>query len=956
MSDVPVPYDHQAVEAAAQSEWDASGAWTMVENDPRFPNGKFYACSMLPYPSGKLHMGHVRNYTINDVMARYLRMNGYNVLMPMGWDAFGMPAENAAIDHKVPPAQWTYQNIDAMKQQFAAIGLAIDWSREVTTCKPDYYRWNQWLFLKMLEKGIAYRKTGTVNWDPVDQTVLANEQVIDGRGWRSGAVVEKREIPMYYLRITDYADELLTSLDGLGWPERVKTMQRNWIGRSVGVTVGFPYDLATFGGAIVPAHPPISHAEDDADSESAAAAADYGVGAAPAAETAPDFPTRGTLRVFTTRPDTLMGVSFVAIAAEHPLATFLARDQPALQQFIADCAQGGVAEADLAAMEKKGMQTHFHVKHPLSGELVPVWIGNYVLMSYGEGAVMGVPAHDERDFAFAKKYGLPVRPVVVPASWGVRDPEAAAEVAVEPGPAISIAPDATITVVPAPDQSAWSAWKPEFSEHGICVHSGVYDGMDYATASAAIARDLADKGLGESTTTWRLRDWGISRQRYWGTPIPIIHCPEHGPVPVPEADLPVVLPEDLVPDGSGNPLKKSRAFLDCICPVCGKPSERETDTMDTFVDSAWYYMRYASPDAAGSMIDARADYWMPMDQYIGGIEHAILHLLYARFWTKVMRDLGLVKFDEPFTKLFTQGMLTNECYYREETIDNGAVKTRWFYPAEVEVRTDERGKPVGAVAREDGQPVMLGGNEKMSKSKNNVVEPRAFIERFGADTARAFSMFAGPPEQSASWSDSGAQGVSRFLHRLWTSTLVAHRDGRIDPAAATTKGGSPADRALRFEIHSTLRQAQFDYERLQYNTVVSACMKMLNALDHAASAAAAGTQAFTEGFGILLRVLYPVTPHITHALWSTLGYAAVHGPLLDAPWPRVDEAALRQDEIELAVQVNGKLRTTIRVPADADRAQIEAAALADEAVRRFVTSTPKKVIVVPGRLVNVVVA
>ena len=932
MQDTYNPID---IEAAAQSEWNASDAWRMVEDDPRFPKGKFYACSMLPYPSGKLHMGHVRNYTINDVMARYLRMCGFNVLMPMGWDAFGMPAENAAIENRVPPAQWTYDNIAAMKAQFAAIGLAIDWSREVTTCKPDYYKWNQWLFLKMLEKGIAYRKTGRVNWDPVDQTVLANEQVIDGRGWRSGAVVEKREIPMYYLRITDYADELLSALDDLAWPERVKTMQRNWIGRSEGVTVRFPYDLTTLrAGAAV-----VAHGEEEPTGASAGTT----------------LPLRDALRVFTTRADTLMGVSFVAIAAEHPLATHLAQDQPALQAFIAECARGGVAEAELAALEKKGMPTHFHVTHPLTGQLVPVWIGNYVLMGYGEGAVMGVPAHDERDFAFAKKYGLPIKPVIVPPSLRGNDLASAAEATVEPGPSIDIAPDATVTTVAAPDESAWAEWRPEFAEPGLCVHSGVYDGMDFATATAAIARDLATKGLGEKTVTRRLRDWGISRQRYWGTPIPIIHCPEHGPVPVPEADLPVVLPEDLVPDG-GNPLKQCKAFLDCLCPVCGQPAQRETDTMDTFVDSAWYYMRYCSPDArgadgAGAMVDARNAYWMPMDQYIGGIEHAILHLLYARFWTKVMRDLGLVTFDEPFTKLFTQGMLTNECYYREETVDGGATRTHWFYPTEVDVAFDERGKPVGATARSDGQPVLLGGNEKMSKSKNNVVEPRAFIERFGADTARAFSMFAGPPEQSAAWSDSGAQGVSRFLNRLWAFASQAQRDDRVHPQREPSVVAS--DGVLRFELHATLRQAQYDYDRLQYNTVVSACMKMLNTLDGAKDADAA---TLTEGLGILLRVLYPVTPHITHALWNELGFAAVYGPLIDAPWPVVDEAALKRDEVELVVQVNGKLRGTIRVAADADRATIEAAALADETVRRFVTSTPSKVVVVPGRLVNVVVA
>ncbi len=918
-------YDHRAIESAAQAEWEAEGAWRMRENDPRFPKGKYYVCSMLPYPSGKLHMGHVRNYTINDVMARYMRMNGYNVLMPMGWDAFGLPAENAAIDNKVPPAQWTYANIAEMKAQMAPIGMAVDWSREIATCTPSYYKWNQWMFLKMLDKGIAYKKTGTVNWDPIDQTVLANEQVIDGRGWRSGALVEKREIPMYYLRITQYAEELLTTLDGLEWPERVKTMQRNWIGRSEGVVVAFPYDLATAGSGIRSQFPP--REDEDAD----------------AAAPTPPFPEQGTLRVFTTRADTLMGVSFVAIAAEHPLARRLARDQPALQDFIDDCLKGGVAEADLASMEKKGMTTHFHVTHPLTGELVPVWIGNYVLMSYGEGAVMGVPAHDERDFVFAKKYGLAIKPVIVPASWSHKDTEEALDATAEPGPAAIISPDGT-AIIERPDDTAWSEWDAAFAEYGTCIHSGVYDGMDYATAVDAISRELASKGLGEKKTTWRLRDWGISRQRYWGTPIPIIHCSGCGDVPVPEADLPVVLPEDLVPDGSGSPLKKCRAFIDVACPKCGAPAERETDTMDTFVDSAWYYMRYCSPDAHDAIVDARNDYWMPIDTYIGGIEHAILHLLYARFWTRVMRDLELVDFDEPFTRLFTQGMLTNECFYREEA----GGRTRWYYPGEVDVTHDERGKPTGATAKEDGLPVMLGGVEKMSKSKNNVVEPRAFIERFGADTARAFSMFAGPPEQSASWSDTGAQGVSRFLHRLWTFAINARAAGRVQPRKDLAPDG---DKALRLEIHAALKQAQFDFERVQYNTVVSACMKMLNALE---SARTADAGAVTEGLGILLRVLYPVTPHITHALWGELGYRAVHGPLIDTSWPQVDPGALHRDEIELAVQVNGKLRATIRVAVDADRATIEAAALADESVKKFVTSTPKKIVVVPGRLVNVV--
>ena len=872
-------FNPSEIERDAKAAWAAGDVYRVTEDRSRT---KYYACSMLPYPSGKLHMGHVRNYTINDMLARHLRMKGMNVLMPMGWDAFGLPAENAAIKNKVPPAQWTHDNIAAMKAQMQAMGLAIDWSREITTCSPTYYKWNQWLFLKMLAAGIAERRTQVVNWDPVDQTVLANEQVIDGRGWRSGALVERREIPGYYLKITQYADELLEEArsDLPGWPERVKLMQENWIGKSEGVRFAFPHTIVD--------------------------AARQPVGG-------------GRLYVFTTRADTIMGVTFCAVAAEHPLALHAASLDPKVARFLDDCKAVGTTEAELALQEKKGVATGLFVEHPLTHEPIPVWVGNYVLMSYGDGAVMGVPGHDERDFEFAKKYGLDILQVV--------------HVDGEPHYSYDHWQD-------------WYALKDDGGERAVTINSDNYSGLAYRVAIDAIAAALAHRGLGGKTTTWRLRDWGISRQRYWGTPIPIIHCPDHGPVPVPEADLPVVLPEDLVPDGSGNPLKKSAAFLTCVCPTCGKPSQRETDTMDTFVDSAWYYMRYCSPDSSASMLDARSEYWMPMDQYIGGIEHAILHLLYARFWTKVMRDMGLVKFGEPFTKLFTQGMLTNECYYREEA----SGRTRWFYPTEVDVKTDDRGKPVGATAREDGLPVMLGGNEKMSKSKNNVVEPRAFIERFGADTARAFSMFAGPPEQSASWSDSGAQGVSRFLNRLWASALGAQRAGRIAPQAAASTA-TTADKVLRFEIHSTLRQAQFDYERVQYNTVVSACMKMLNTLETASDAS---TTTVTESFGIVLRVLYPVTPHITHALWKELGYAALHGPLIDAPWPLVDEAALKRDEIELVVQVNGKLRSTIRVPADADRAMIEALALADEAVKRFVTTTPKKIVVVPGRLVNVV--
>ncbi len=876
-------YDPAAVEATAQRHWQTLDAYRARENDPRFPKGKYYVCSMLPYPSGKLHMGHMRNYTLNDVVYRFMRSSGYNVMTPMGWDAFGLPAENAAIDKRIAPARWTRSNIADMKAQFAPMGFAFDWTREVATCDPSYYKWNQWLFLKMLDKGIAYRKTQVVNWDPVDQTVLANEQVVDGRGWRSGAAVEKREIPGYYLAITRYADELLEQVHkGLdGWPTQVRTMQENWIGRSEGVRFAFPYEL-------------------DGKPE--------------------------RLWVFTTRVDTIMGVTFVAIAPEHPLALRLATADARLAAFIDECKQGGVADAELATQEKKGVSTGFFVAHPLTGEPVEVWIGNYVLMSYGEGAVMGVPAHDERDFAFARKYGLAIKPVIAPTGSRARD--------LEDGGAYGM--------------DRWREWYSDKTV-GACVNSGKYDGLDYGAAVDAIAADLRARDLGDKQVQWRLRDWGISRQRYWGTPIPIIHCEACGPVPVPEQDLPVVLPEDLVPDGTGNPLNKDERFLACVCPRCAQPARRETDTMDTFVDSAWYYMRYCCPDAE-TMVDARTDYWMPMDQYIGGIEHAVLHLLYARFWTKVMRDMGMVKFDEPFKRLFTQGMLLAHCYYREDA----SGKKRWFYPAEVEQRFDERGTPISAIATEDGRPVLYGGIEKMSKSKNNVVEPGDFIRRFGADTARAFVMFAGPPDQSAPWSDTSAEGVHRFLKRLWA--FCYEQRERIGAAPVLDAGALDAGlKKTRHELHFTLQQALFDYQRMQYNTVVSAAMKMLNALD-GVKAPPAAAPLLREGVGILLRSLYPIAPHITHVLWEALGYSRQLGDLLDAPMPQPAQDALRQDEIELVVQVNGKLRGRVIVPSDADDETIRNAALADGHVQRFVEGKPvRKVIVVKGKLVNVVV-
>jgi len=849
-------YNPRDIEKAAQAHWQSTQSFRAVE-DLNSPNRKpkYYCLSMFPYPSGKLHMGHVRNYTIGDVLTRHYRMRGFNVLQPMGWDAFGLPAENAAIQNKVPPAKWTYDNIAYMKQQLQSLGFAIDWSRELATCRPEYYRWNQWLFLRMLERGIAYKKTQVVNWDPVDQTVLANEQVIDGRGWRTGALVEKREIPGYYLGITQYADALLSALDALpGWPERVKTMQANWIGKSHGVRFAFPYEL---------------------DGK------------------------KDLLWVFTTRADTIMGVTFCAVAAEHPLATRAARDNAKLAAFIEECKHGSVMEADMATMEKKGMPTGIFVDHPLTGDKVEVWVGNYVLMAYGEGAVMAVPAHDERDFAFAKKYGLPIKQVI--------------DVA---GKNYSL--------------DAWAEWYAD-KLNGVCVNSGRYDDLDYRQAIEAIATDLKAKGLGDSQVQWRLRDWGISRQRYWGCPIPLIHCEACGTVPVPDDQLPVVLPEDCVPDGSGNPLLKRPDFLNCACPKCGKPARRETDTMDTFVDSSWYYARFASAGAP-TMVDDRAPYWMPVDQYIGGIEHAILHLLYSRFWTKVMRGLGLVDYDEPFANLLTQGMVLNHIFSRRT--DKGAIE--YFAPEEVELLRDEGGHITGATSKADGRPVDYQGIGTMSKSKRNGVDPQALIEEYGADTARFFMMFASPPEQTLEWSDAGVEGAYRFLKRVWA---FGH--------ALTTRTQGQGTSSLRRDIHLLLKQANYDLGKMQFNTVASAAMKMLNALEKSA-----GDAHEREGFSILLRLLSPITPHICHALWQQLGYGQ---DILNAPWPEPLEEALVQDEIELVLQVNGKTRGSVRVPAGAERAAIEAAALASDSAQKFMAGKPaKKVVVVPGRLVNIV--
>jgi leucyl-tRNA synthetase len=876
MSMMQEHYDPAAVERAAQDYWRERAAFE-VREDPARP--KFYCLSMLPYPSGRLHMGHVRNYTIGDVLARYLRMRGYNVLQPMGWDAFGLPAENAAISNGVPPAKWTRDNIAHMRAQLKSLGFAIDWRRELATCDPQYYRWNQWLFLRMRERGLAYRRSGVVNWDPVDQTVLANEQVIDGRGWRTGALIEKREIPMYYLAITRYAPELLAALDELpDWPERVRVMQANWIGRSAGCDIAFPY----------------------------------------APDTVEATGVQGSLKVFTTRADTLFGATFMAVAAEHPVAIAAARGNDALGAFIEECRRGSVTEADLATQEKRGMATGLHVLHPFTGKPLEIWVANYVVMAYGEGAVMGVPAHDERDFEFALRNKLPVVTVVRSTSGAYEE-------------------------VCAP-------WNAAYSEYGITVNSGEFTGLGYGQAVEAIAAALEKRGLGAKRVQYRLRDWGISRQRYWGCPIPIVHCGACGEVPVPDEQLPVVLPEDLVPDGSGNPLAKSPAFFQCSCPKCGQPARRETDTMDTFVDSSWYFMRYACPDASGSMVDERVDYWLPVDQYIGGIEHAILHLLYARFWTKVMRDLKLVKFGEPFTRLLTQGMVLNHIFSYQPP----GGRKRYFNPADVEPRRAADGSTTYEIATSDLGTITLlhEGIGKMSKSEGNGVDPEGLIERFGADTARLYTMYTSPPEDTLAWNDEGVQGAARFIRRLWSS-VHEHVSGGPAPALDAAALSVP-QRELRRQAHQALAKATDDIgRRRNFNTAIAAMMELLNSIRAMADASPQGRAVRQEALRIEVLVLSPVAPHVCHALWQALGHESA---LIDEPWPQPDPAALAQDTHAMVVQVNGKLRGHITVSVQADEAAVRAAALADEQVRKFVADKPvRRVIVVPGKLVNVVV-
>ncbi|MBU6210597.1 MAG: leucine--tRNA ligase [Gammaproteobacteria bacterium] len=868
-------YEPAIVERAAQQHWNSNRSFAAQEDPAR---EKFYCLSMFPYPSGRLHMGHVRNYTIGDVLSRFARMQGKNVLQPMGWDAFGLPAENAAMANGVAPAKWTRDNIAYMKKQLQALGFAIDWDREIATCDPSYYRWNQWLFLRMREKGIAYKRTGVVNWDPVDQTVLANEQVIDGRGWRTGALVEKREIPMYYLNITAYADELLGDLSTLdGWPERVRTMQANWIGRSEGAEVSFPF----------------------------------------AEDTRSLMAGEGALKVFTTRVDTLFGVTFMAVAAEHPLALAAAAQNPALQTFVDECRRGSTMEADVATMEKKGLPTGVHVVHPFTGELVPVWVANYVLMGYGEGAVMGVPAHDERDFAFALQHDIGIVTVIRPSDGSYEE--------------------------------ALAPWRESYGEPGITVNSGEFSGLDFAAAHAAITAALEGKGLGRRRIQFRLRDWGISRQRYWGCPIPLIHCEHCGEVPVPDAQLPVVLPEDLVPDGSGNPLAKSPAFHQVVCPSCGKPARRETDTMDTFVDSSWYFLRYASAGNDQAMVDERARYWLPVDQYIGGIEHAILHLLYSRFWTKVMRDLDLVHVSEPFANLLTQGMVLNHIYWQQPAEGRRA----YFNPLDVDVE-EQDGVKHWFATREDGSrlEVNYDGLGTMSKSKNNGVDPQSLVEKYGADTARLFMMFTAPPEQSLEWSDEGVQGAFRFIRRLWKAVhehVAQGVAGKPDLANLT-----PAQKELRRAAHQALTKVTDDIGRRRtFNTAVAAVMELLNTVSRFEDPTEQGRAVVQEALEIATICLSPIVPHVCHALWSELGHTRA---IIDERWPAVDAGALAQDAITLVVQVNGKLRGQITVPVDADAETVKAAALAEESVRKFVgEGPPKKIVVVPRKLVNVVV-
>jgi leucyl-tRNA synthetase len=857
-------YDPQTVEAEAQRYWTESAAFRVTEDLDR---EKFYCLSMFPYPSGRLHMGHVRNYTIGDVIARYQRMLGKNVLQPMGWDAFGLPAENAAMAHGVPPAKWTYENIEYMKAQLKRLGFGYDWEREIATCKPEYYKWEQWLFTRLFRKGLAYKALAEVNWDPVEQTVLANEQVVDGRGWRSGAPVERRKIPHWFLKITDYSEELLQGLDDLtGWPDPVKTMQRNWIGRSEGVEVDFAL----------------------ADNDE-------------------------VIRVFTTRPDTIFGATFMAVAAEHPLALRLGATHSDIARFLDECGRQNLSEAELEAADKRGLALGVDAINPLSGERIPVWVANFVLMSYGTGAIMAVPAHDERDHAFARQYGLAIRPVVFPS-----------------------------------DGSGLNPQQQAFTDKGMLQHSGEFSGLSSQDAFQRIAEFLESRGAGSRRVNYRLRDWGVSRQRYWGCPVPIINSPSEGSVSVPESQLPVTLPESVTVHGGGSPLQRLPEFVNVVCPKTGAPATRETDTFDTFVESSWYYARFACPDCDDAMLDERANYWLPVDQYIGGIEHAILHLLYARFFHKLMRDEGLVNSDEPFTNLLTQGMVLAETFYREDD----AGKKIYFAPHEVEVELDDQGKIHRARLACDGRPVQVGRMESMSKSKKNGVDPQALIDRYGADTVRLYVMFAAPPEQALEWSDSAVEGSFRFLRRLWrlvTSHVAEGNPPHLEPSQLTE-----SQRVLRRQVHETIAKVGDDIgRRNMFNTAIAAVMELTNSLARFEDSSPQGKAVMREALVSVVLLLSPMVPHITHALWRALGHQEA---VIDVSWPQPVAAARERDSLMLVVQVNGRRRAEVKIRPGAAQAEVERAALDHSNVQRFVADQPiKKIVVVPDKLVNIVI-
>ncbi len=858
-------YKPSAIEQKVQADWEQSGVFTASED---IGKEKYYCLSMFPYPSGKLHMGHVRNYTIGDVISRFQRMQGKHVLQPMGWDAFGLPAENAAMQNKVHPADWTYSNIDYMRDQLKRLGFGYDWSRELATCDPDYYRWEQWFFLRLLEKGLVYKKTAPVNWCPHDQTVLANEQVIDGCCWRCDTKVEKKEISQWFLKITEYAQELLDDLQKLpGWPEQVRTMQANWIGRSEGVEMDFAV-------------------EGFAD----------------------------PIRIYTTRPDTVMGVTYVAVAAEHPVALKAAQTKAEIAEFIESCKQMETSEAAIETMEKRGIASGFMATHPLTGAQVPVWIANFVLMGYGTGAVMSVPAHDQRDYEFAKKYGIAIKEVIGSADG-------------------------------ADDSVAEKA----FTDKGVLKNSGEFDGLNFKQAFDAIAEKLASLGKGERKTNFRLRDWGVSRQRYWGAPVPVIYCDDCGTVPVPDDQLPVMLPRDVVLDGSQSPLGAHPTFPHADCPKCGKAARRETDTFDTFMESSWYFARYACKDANTTMLDQRANYWLPVDHYIGGIEHAILHLLYARFYTKLLRDEGLLVCDEPFKNLLTQGMVVAETFYQ---IDEHGHK-RYYNLTQIEVERDSKGKIIGAKLLEDGSPVIVGPIEKMSKSKNNGVDPQMLIDKYGADTVRLYTMFTSPPDQSLEWNDAGVEGASRFLKRLWRQ-VYQHVEVGLSGQALDKAALNSDQKALRRQLHQALQKVTDDMGRRHtFNTAIAANMELVNALSKFEDDSANGHAVRQEVLESIVLMLSPIIPHIAQALWNELGH---HEDIVVAAWPQLDESALQQDEIEMVVQVNGKLRGKLSVAVSATKEQVEALALADENVLRFIEGKPvKKLIVVPKKLVNIVV-